>query len=771
MNNDNTNQDETQSIPPVSDPREVAARHQQRSGPAQPERIGSYKILEVLGEGGMGTVYLAEQTSPVHRRVALKIVKLGMDTKQVVARFEAEREALALMNHPGVAKVFDAGVSDEGRPYFVMEYVPGIPITDYCDKHRLSTNERLQLFIKVCTAVQHAHQKGIIHRDIKPGNVLVAVQDGAAVPKVIDFGVAKATQQRLTEHTLFTEQGQLIGTPGYMSPEQAEMTALDVDTRTDIYSLGVLLYELLVGARPFDDEALRKAGLAEIQRIIREVDPPKPSTRLSSLGDNSTQVARMRRTEVHALSRLLRDDLDWVVMKCLEKDRNRRYDTANGLAMEIQRYLSHQPVLAGPPTAAYRLRKFLRRNKGPVLAVAAIVLALAAGVVATGLMYRRAIVERDRAVEAERLTAQSLKEVDAAREDAEAVTKFLTDMLAAVDPEKQGKDVSVREVLDGAANRIREEFADRPLIQARLQYTVGWTYQGLGLFDEAQAHLADAAALYHRLKGQRHPDTLRATNALGVALAKRGNYSAAEARLITNLEISKRVLGEQHPDTLHSMNNLAVLFEKQGRYDEGELLLLKTLEIEKRVLGEEHADTLNSMHNLALLYLKQGRYAEAEPLYLKTIEIKNRVLDDEHPDTLASMVNLALLYKKQGRYTQAELLYLKTLEIMKRVLGEEHPNTLSVMGNLAILYKNQGRYTEAESLYLKTLEIKNRVLGEEHPDMLALMGNLANLYHVQGRYAEAEPLAAQAVAGADQGSTARTSSSCSASRYLRADPA
>ncbi len=337
-------------------------------GGVAPEQIGPYRILDILGEGGMGTVYLAEQQKPLHRRVALKVIKLGMDTKRVVARFETEREALALMNHSNVAKVFDAGTTPEGRPYFVMEHVPGIPITDYCDKHRLTTEERLRLFADVCGAVQHAHQKGIIHRDIKPSNVLVTVQADKPIVKVIDFGVAKATQHRLTEQSVFTEQGQLIGTPGYMSPEQAEMSALDIDTRTDIYSLGVLLYELLVGTLPFDRHTLLQAGLNEIQRIIREVDPPRPSTKLTSLGEDSTAIAHKRRTEVRSLARQLRGDLDWIVMKCLEKDRTRRYDSAGGLAAEIQRFLDHEPILAGPPGKVYRLRKWIHRH-GRVIAI------------------------------------------------------------------------------------------------------------------------------------------------------------------------------------------------------------------------------------------------------------------------------------------------------------------------------------------------------------------------------------------------------------------
>ena len=671
------------------------------------DRVAHYKILEPLGEGGFAVVYLAEQEMPVCRRVALKIIKLGMDTKQVIARFEAERQALAMMNHPGVAKVFDASITDTGRSYFVMEHVPGEPITEYCDRHRLTTQQRLELFMEVCDAVQHAHQKGIVHRDLKPSNVLVMIADGQAVPKIIDFGVAKALHQKLTERTLFTEQGQLIGTPEYMSPEQAERSGLDIDTRSDIYSLGVLLYELLTGALPFDPTTLRQAAFTEIQRIIREVEPPKPSTRWSSLGDKSTTYAQKRRADPRSLLRELRGDLDWITMKALEKDRTRRYPTASELAADLARHLNHEPVAAGPPSAAYQVKKYIRRHRVGVTASAALALALLAGIIGTSVGLVSATRAAADAEEARAAEAQQRREAETQAAIAQAVNDFLNDdLLAAAAPQEQGPDVTMREILEAASKKIEGRFRDEPLVEASIRATLGSTYWRLGDYEAAEPYLAEA------------------------------------------LDLRRRELGEERPLVLTSMNNLAGLFRDMGRFGDAQRLYEKTLQIRRQLLGEAHPETLISMNNLAVLYIDQHQYPEAERLYLQTLQIRRRTLGRQHPGTLTSMNNLAGLYLRQRRYDKAEPLYVETLQIRRQLLGEAHPETLTSMNNLALLSDRQGRYEKAESLYLETLQIKRRVLGEEHPSTLVSTRNLASLYENQDRYGDAEPLFSFAVAAA-----------------------
>jgi eukaryotic-like serine/threonine-protein kinase len=687
--------------------------------------IGSYRLLEPLGEGGMGEVWLAEQTRPMRRHVALKIVKLGMDSAQVVARFEAERQALALMDHPAIAKVFDAGTTPQGRPYFAMEYARGESLTQYCDRQRLRTRERLELFLHVCEGVQHAHQKGIIHRDLKPSNILVTVQDDRAVPKIIDFGVAKAMSQPLTEHTLYTSLGGFVGTAEYMSPEQAEIGSVDIDTRADVYALGVVLYELLTGVLPFDRHIFHEKGLDEIRRTIRDVDPPRPSTRITQLGPSSTEASGNRRSEPARLAGLLRGDLDWITMKALEKDRTRRYATANALAMDIRRHLSNEPVLASPPSAAYRAGKFIRRHRVGVVAVSALVVLLAVFAGVMTIQARRIARERDRANQ-EATTAKQ-------------VSDFLVGLFKVSDPtEARGNTLTAREILARGSRQVEADLHEQPQVQARLKATIGHVYTGLGLYGDAQPLLEQALRTQRLVVGEDSPETLATANDLANVYWYQGRYKEAEPLYRDIVQRRTRLLGGDHPDTLRANYDLASLYLKQKRWDEFEQLGRDTLSRQRRVLGDTHPDTLNSLNNLQSSYYTRGRYAQAEPLAVEVFEARQRALGADHPATLRALHNLATILDALGRHAEAEPLYLKAIEAKRRVLGDEHPETCSTLARLASMYMKQRRYRESESNALAAYKGFVTRLGEGHELTQRVVEQLVALYAAIGRPSEAE---------------------------------
>jgi tetratricopeptide (TPR) repeat protein len=696
---------------------------------ASKRKIDSYYLIELISEGGMGEVWLAEQKEPVRRRVAIKLIKAGMDTREVVARFGSERQALALMDHPAIAKVFEAGSTPEGRPYFAMEYVAGTPITTYCDRHKLTTRQRIELFIQVCEGVQHAHQKAIIHRDLKPSNILVSDVDGKPMPRIIDFGLAKATSQRLTEASVYTHVGAVLGTIEYMSPEQADSGGEDIDTRTDVYSLGVVLYQLLAGALPLD---LKKLAYEEMLRRLREQDIPRPSSRILTHGGDSAIRAQNRGTDPPSLTRQLRGDPDAVVLKALEKDRKRRYGSPSELAADLGRYLRNEPVSAHPPSAGYRAQKYISRHRLGVAMAAAAVLVLAGSAIMEAIQLGRITRERDRA--------------DRERDRANHITDFMTSMFKVSDPSAAlGNAVTAREILDKASNDIDTGLKNDPELQAKLMYTMATTYQGLGLYARARSLLENALEIQQRVLGPENQDTLRSMNSLGTVLNHEGRYAEAEKLHRETLSIRRRVLGPESQDTLSSMNSLANDLWSEGHYPEAEKLFRETLSIRRRVLGPENPGTLTVMSNLANTLWREGDSAEAEKLYREALDISRRVSGPENPATLNFINNLANLMDHLGRYAEAEQLNREALDIRRRVLGPDHQDTLVSMNGLAAAMDDEGRHAEAEKLYRKVLDIRRRVLGPNHPDTLRSMNDLADALNHEGRYAEAEKLGRQAL--------------------------
>ncbi len=747
--------------------------------------IGPYTLVRLLGEGGFGSVYLAQQTEPIARKVALKILKPGMDSREVLARFDQERQALALMDHPNIARVLDAGTTGQGQPYVVMDLVEGLPISQFCDSRNLSVRERLDLFVQVCSAVQHAHTKGIIHRDLKPSNVLVSIQDDKAVARVIDFGIAKAVAGSAATHSDLTVQRALIGTPEYMSPEQARGSA-DLDTRTDVYSLGVLLYELLTGSTPFTSKELRLAGLDEMQRLIRDVDPPNPSSRLARATEQLPTVASHRKTEPQRLQSTVRGELDWIVMKALEKDRQRRYDSPSGFAADIARYLSGEPVIAAPPGTAYRVRKFVRRNR--VLVAAGVIAAAGLLLGAAGFAWQASVargerdaakLDRDRAVRAEE---ESKKRAD----ELEKVSAFQSQMIVQVDPSRAGvmlsDDVRARldtalekagipkperdaqvetfvklwsnvnatdaarslidsTILSPAVKAINEQFKDQPAIDAALCHALADVYDTIGMRDPAMPLAVRALEIRRRVLGDDDPATLNSINNMGYLLQVQGKLKEADPLIREVLERKRRVLGEEHLETIVSISNMGTQMWYAGNLEECEKYYREALDKARRTLGEGHEITIRTVQTVAMVLRERRQLAQAEELLRDSMERSAKALGPDHQTTIKAKLHLASTVRDANRLSEAEVLLRDASERARRTLGDTHPITIEARGNLGANLSDQGKYDLAEPILREVYATSRRTLGEDDLNTFLLGIDVADLLIEQSRFAEAEPIA------------------------------
>jgi serine/threonine protein kinase/Tfp pilus assembly protein PilF len=796
-----------ESDDPKNEPSELTAG--ERSPVGKPGGwIGRYKLIRMLGEGGMGEVYLAEQEHPIKRQVALKVIKPGMDSKRVIARFEAERQALALLDHPNIAHVFDAGTTKAGRPYFVMEYVKGLSITEHCDHHRLTIEERLRLFQQVCQGVQHAHQKAIIHRDIKPSNIVVSMRGEKAVPKIIDFGIAKALSQPLTQRTLATEDTQLLGTPEYMSPEQADMAKEDIDTRSDIYSLGVLLYVLLTGLLPFDSDTFRTGGLENIRQIIRETEPKTPSTRLTKLGEEGKKLAENRRTEINTLAKNLKKELEWIPLKAMRKDRTERYRSASELSDDIENYLNGAPLIAGPLSAGYKVKKFIRRNCILVGGIAAVLVVLIAGIVTSTLF----------AVRAER-----------ARSQAQDVSDYL--MKSLMDTGRDGAllERTWEDFLDNAVKGLEGRFEDQPLVEAELRYSLGHKHTDARKFDTARELLERAHQLRVQHLGPADERTLQTAMMLVYTYSLAGQYDVAIEMWTDQIEFIRETLGDGHwrimllktiladmywtlgnykeaeacldealkrweplrdrpifrfrlfaihkqrgrnylaqgryteaeqalrqalemnfppgVRTLTCKKNLSSVYRAQGRYAEAQQLCETVLNTMREDLGEDHWATLGAQCELGRILMEQGRLPEAKKLLSETLRSHRIKYGNAHGNTISFIKALAVVRTRQGEYADANDLFTEALKDRKYPFDESHPETLETMNDFGVLRREQKSYPEAEKLLRQALDGRKLKLGKDHPACFESMHELAVLYKERARYEEAEELIQKAIKG------------------------
>ena len=685
--------------------------------------IGPYRLVRELGTGGMGQVWLAEQSEPVSRMVALKLIRSGFFNSEITQRFLAERQSLALMNHPAIAKVFDGGTTAAGQPYLVMEYVDGSPITEYCDRVHLPIKDRLRLFQQVCEGVQHAHQKAIIHRDIKPSNILVTEVDGKPVPRIIDFGIAKPMSQGENARTQFTQIGSMVGTLGYMSPEQADSSGEDIDTRSDVYSLGVVLYELLVGTLPLN---VNKLTFSEVLRLLREVDATRPSTGLRQMSD-AAAVAERRSTDVASLSRQLRGDADAIALKALEKHRNRRYATPAELSADVERFLRDEPVLAHAPSFTYSAGKYLRRHKVGVIVAAAAILLLAGFAVAQTWQLRNVRRERDRA---------------------DRIAAFMKDMFKVSNPiESRGNTITAREILDRSASQVEKEAGLDASVRSQLMEVMAETYMGLGLYDRARTLAERTVALQSTDFGGENPGTLASMSLLGTVLYNEGRDPEAETLLRKTIDAQTRVLGPQDPATLDTEDTLATVLVHRAKFKEAETLERSVIARETRKGASENPALYQSMSTLATALRGENRFDEAEKVYRQLLESERRNLGADHPNTLSAMQRLAWMLHLEGRVDDSESLFRQTLAAQRRVLGNDHPATAVTLSQLATtLEEGTPRIAEAETLFREALAIQLRAAGPDSFATTRSQEGLANVLTDEKRFAEAEPVLRQILA-------------------------
>ncbi|MEO8576236.1 MAG: serine/threonine-protein kinase [Gemmatimonadales bacterium] len=699
------------------------------SGYRQPEQIAAYRIVRILGEGGMGIVYEAMDTGSVRRSVALKVVRGGLQSREIRARFEAERQALALMDHPGIAKIFQAGETEAGDLYFAMELVKGLTLTDYCDSRRLSTKERLQLFVDICHAVQHAHQKGVIHRDLKPSNILVTETDGKPCPKIIDFGIAKALGLQLTDKTLVTQAGHPLGTVAYMSPEQAESSGIDVDTRTDIYSLGVILYMLLVGSLPVDPSGL--PAHAFMFRLAQgDTQSPRPSARFTALGDYRVGVAQARRTDPEHLQKDLKGDLDWIVMKALDPERSRRYDTAIGFAADVERFLAHVPVIARPPTTAYRMQKFVRRHRAAVAATTVTVVALITSVVLATAGFVRA-------KKAEHIAANEAA-------SAQQVSNFVVDLFR-IPKDLNGNSITARQLLDRGALKASAGLASQPEIQGRLMNVIGSAYSSLGLYPDAIKHLQQALATRINVFGPDNPAVGETELALGEAMST-GDPKQSEKHLLRALDIRTKAFGSADEGVGRVLSGLGGLRFREGRVADAEKYYNQALELDEKAKSPNDTAIAGDLGNLGAVYYMQQRFPEAQRMLERSLALQEKVLGPNHPDLASVLNNLGGVNWAQGHYADALPLYQRTQAIFERTLDPMHPNVASMLNNIAETYWKLHRYGEAEPLFRRALMMKEQKLERGDPRIATTLNGLAGLLRDQRRYADAEPLYKEALA-------------------------